>query len=185
MRTPPENKTLKAAPTTCPTCGRTVGELSCRQARDGWYCIQWGLEYDYSRLIAPEPEPLTRAEAKTWDAYVEPIAEAEARVDAALDAYTTAEQQMWKARAAAESSDTPTRYDINYQPIPQTGPVSGDAVENDRAARETWQDAGTALGRERVKLNELYRKRDYDLKIAKQANRAQGPSNSLLRRLLG
>lgn len=53
MRTNVLNKVLGEK---CPRCGQPVGETRCRQARNGWFCVQFGLEWDPERLLIPTPD---------------------------------------------------------------------------------------------------------------------------------
>lgn len=58
MRETPRDKAASAAEDACPRCGQATSPYRCRDVRDGWFCVQWGLQYDQARLLVPTPDPV-------------------------------------------------------------------------------------------------------------------------------
>jgi len=130
----------------CPDCGQPAGRR-CREGSMGWYCWTSGkLRIDPDKLIHPTPDPIGPLEQAVIDSLAEPMASAQARVDAALVKFTET-QMVWLQVSSIRRADRSTK---------KMG-----------AAQARFDAARTGLEKARGKLADLERRLETGRKAAK------------------
>ncbi|MET8080954.1 hypothetical protein [Streptomyces sp. NPDC005303] len=174
---------------TCDTCGREVGEQSCRPVKLGWFCLMTGLQLDDSKLIHPAVE-ISREEQKAIDAFAPAIAAATKITVEAEAVYAQAERRYLDAARAAikagvDDAQTPMILSENLGPLGRDdggGTLTADrgfvrkpvdAIRSARTkrenvtARESLADAEVGLRKARSALSLLENDKERAMRLAR------------------
>lgn len=121
--------------------------------------------------IAPDPDPVTRAEQRAARKFEKELAEAREVEERASGAYEAAEKSLRAALLRLQrTGGGALQVDMSGQPIPPT-PASREEVESARAAeadaRTAFEAAEDALFRARVALNKIEHQLDYAVHVAR------------------
>lgn len=173
----------------CHKCGRPIADSGCRQVRLGFYCMQWGLDYDSDMLVYPTTE-VGKAEQAVRDEYAPHLAQAEALCDAALEQFSAAQSAHLDALAACyRTGAIPPGSKYHLMGVGLGGNVfemSADGsgwrdriggrnrrklLDAEESARHAFEAAEERLARERTNLSGLERRYDAAVRAARSQDR--------------